>query len=98
TTDIGVLAGKHDNPALQSLLYARHPIILFAHREHPLARHPSVPLERLEGMELLRREAGSTTQATMDAALQEAGVRTRCALEVGSREALREAVARGLGV
>ncbi|MEG2880361.1 MAG: LysR substrate-binding domain-containing protein [Comamonas sp.] len=98
TTDIGVLAGSHDNPALESLLYARHPIILFAHREHPLARHASVPLERLEGMELLRREAGSTTQATMDAALRDAGVRTRCALEVGSREALREAVARGLGV
>ena len=38
------------------------------------------------------------TQAAIDAAWRGAGVRTRCALEVGSREALREAVARGLGV
>jgi DNA-binding transcriptional LysR family regulator len=40
----------------------------------------------------------SVTQAAIDAAWRGAGVRTRCSLEVGSHEALREAVARGLGV
>ncbi|MEI2415387.1 LysR substrate-binding domain-containing protein [Orrella sp. JC864] len=96
--DIGVLAGLHDNAHLQALLYAQHPIILFAHKDHPLARHRCVPLERLQGVELIRREAGSTTQATMDQALRQAGVHTECSLVVGSRESLREAVARGLGV
>ncbi|MNE86700.1 LysR substrate binding domain protein [compost metagenome] len=47
---------------------------------------------------MLRREAGSTTQTSLDATLRSAGVHTPCALEVGSREALREAVAHGLGV
>lgn len=98
TTDIGVLAGQHDNDDLQALLYGRHPIILFAHKDHPLARHESVPISRLDGIELIRREAGSTTQATMDEVLRNAGVHTTCSLEVGSRESLREAVARGLGV
>lgn len=97
-TDIGVLAGLHDSPGLEALLYACHPIILFAHKDHPLARHDSVPIARLQGMQMLRREAGSTTQAAMDATLQAAGVHTPCALEVGSREALREAVAHGLGL
>ncbi len=97
-TDLGVLAGRHDNDALDALLYARHAIILFAHKDHFLARHRSVPLAMLEGVELLRREAGSTTQATLDKALHDAGVRTECALEVGSRESLRESVARGLGL
>lgn len=96
--DIGVLAGRHENHDCEVLPYACHPIILFAPKDHPLARHDSVPIARLEGVELLRREAGSTTQAALDATLQQAGVQTRCALEIGSREALREAVARGLGV
>ena len=96
--DIGVLAGLHQNDDLQALLYAQHPIILFAHRDHPLARHKSVSLQQMDGIELIRREAGSTTQATIDEALRNAGVPTTCSLEVGSRESLREAVARGLGV
>ena len=98
TTDIGVLAGLHNSDHLEAVLYAHHPIILFAHREHPLSRYDQVPLASLAGMELLRREEGSTTQATLDAALAEAKVQTKCALEVGSREMLREAVARGLGI
>jgi len=96
--DIGVLAGLHDNDDLEAVLYACHPIILFAHKDHPLARHESVPITELEGVELIRREAGSTTQATMDSVLREADVQTKCSLEVGSRESLRVAVARGLGV
>lgn len=97
-TDIAVLAGLHANPDLEALRYACHPIILFAHKDHPLARHDSVPIDRLQGVEMLRREAGSTTQTSLDAALRSAGVHTPCALEVGSREALREAVAHGLGL
>jgi aminoethylphosphonate catabolism LysR family transcriptional regulator len=98
TIDIGVLAGLHDNDDLEARLYARHPIILFAPKSHPLARHERIPISALDGVELIRRETGSTTQVTMDEALNAAGVRTSCSLEVGSRESLREAVARGLGV
>ncbi|QTD43894.1 LysR substrate-binding domain-containing protein [Ottowia testudinis] len=98
STDVAVLAGLHDSPGIDALPYARHPIILFAHRDHPLARHAQVSLAALHDVELLRREEGSTTQASLDAALKQAGVRTRSTLTVGSREAMREAVARGLGV
>lgn len=97
-TDIGVLAGQHDSEGLESMLYARHPIILFAHVDHPLARHASVPLQALHNLEMLQRETGSTTRAALDAVLRDAGVTTLTSLEIGSREALREAVARGLGV
>lgn len=97
-TDIAVLAGLHESEGLDAVLYAQHPIVLFAHKDHPLARRASVPLEALHHVELLRREAGSTTRTALEAALAKAGVTPRGSLEVGSREALREAVARGLGV
>jgi DNA-binding transcriptional LysR family regulator len=57
-----------------------------------------VRLEELEGQALLQREPGSTTRAVLDAALQAAGVVPRIAMEIGSREALREAVVRGIGL
>ena len=44
------------------------------------------------------REEGSTTRRVFEQGLQQAGVRIRVALEFGSREAVREAVAQGLGL
>ena len=97
-TDIAVLAGRHDDPALSSVLYARHAVVLFVHHEHPLARRGQVSLQELEGQPLLQREGGSTTRAVMEQALAAAGVVPRVAMEIGSREALREAVVRGMGL
>lgn len=98
TTDIAVLAGLHNDPALCSVRYARHAIVLFAHHKHPLGRYESVPLQALEGQAMLQRERGSTTRLVMERALSEAAVEPRIAMEIGSREALREAVVRGIGL
>lgn len=97
-TDIAVLAGRQDDPGLCAVHYARHAIILFAHHEHPLANRGSVRLEELEGQRLLQREPGSTTRLVLEQALHAAQVKPRIAMEIGSREALREAVVRGLGL
>ena len=98
STDIGVLAGLHEDPGLYAVRYARHPIILFVHYKHPLAGRGTIRLDELEGQALLQREPGSTTRAVLDNALAAAGVVPRIAMEIGSREALREAVVRGLGM
>ncbi|MDE3738758.1 MULTISPECIES: LysR substrate-binding domain-containing protein [Pseudomonas] len=97
-TDIAVLAGLHDDPSLCAVRYARHAIILFARNDHPLARRGTIALEELEGQRLLQREPGSTTRSALEGALGEAGVTPRIAMEIGSREALREAVMRGIGL
>jgi DNA-binding transcriptional LysR family regulator len=46
---------------------------------------------------MVRRESGSMTQKDTGEAFRRAGVRPRFALELGSREALCEAVGAGLG-
>ncbi|MDH4567474.1 LysR family transcriptional regulator [Pseudomonas sp. BN414] len=97
-TDIAVLAGLHEDPGLCAVRYARHAIILFARHDHPLARRDSIALAELEDQPLLQREAGSTTRAALELALAQAGVTPRIAMEIGSREALREAVVRGIGL
>lgn len=98
TTDVAVLAGLHERPELLVREYARHAIILFAHVDHPLSRREQVNIEELNGLPLLLREQGSTTRTSIERALQAAGVKPHTQLEIGSREAIREAVARGLGI
>ncbi|WP_010484541.1 LysR substrate-binding domain-containing protein [Pseudomonas sp. S9] len=96
--EIGVLAGFHDSPAFHSMLYARHPIILFAHHTHALAQRDRVRLEELQGQPMLYREQGSTTRLAFEKVLAERHVTPRMVMEIGSREALREAVVRGIGL
>jgi aminoethylphosphonate catabolism LysR family transcriptional regulator len=97
-TDIAVLAGRHDDPGLCAVHYARHAIILFTNTDHPFANRESVRLAELENQPLLQRETGSTTRLALERALADAGVTPRKAMEIGSREALREAVVRGIGI
>ena len=47
---------------------------------------------------MILREEGSSTRQILEAALAEAGVSPQVVMEIGSREALHEAVAAGLGI
>ena len=101
-TDVAVLAGLYERPELHAREYARHAIILFAHAEHSFARQHAgsraVPITALQGQPLLLREPGSTTRLTLEKALRQADVMPRTGLQIGSREAIREAALRGLGI
>ena len=52
----------------------------------------------MAGQPLIVREAGSTTRRAFDQAMREAGVAPRVVMEIGSRESIREAVAKGIGL
>jgi len=47
---------------------------------------------------MILREQGSTTRKALDDALTKAGVIPRVVMEIGSREAIREAVIKGVGI
>jgi len=96
--DIGVLARFHEAPGFDATPYARHALILFVHLGHPFARRGSVKLEELHQQPLLQRELGSSTRRALDQALRGLDVVPKIVMELGSREALREAAARGIGI
>lgn len=97
-TDVAVLASFTDDARFHALPYADHAVVLFAHRSHPFYQRDSVTLAELDQQPMLMREQGSTTRLALEKALQQAGVKAQVVMEIGSREALREAVARGLGL
>lgn len=98
TCDVGVIAKADANEQYYMQPYASYPVIAFAHRDHPIARRSSITLTELSKEQLLMREPGSTTRRALEEAFRERGLTARIAMEIGSREALREAVARGLGI
>jgi len=97
-TDVAVLAQFTRDARFHSVPYSRHPIMIFVHRTHRFAARKSIRLTDLEGERMILREEGSTTRKALDDALAAAGVKPRIVMEIGSREAIREAVIKGMGI
>ncbi|WP_455372722.1 LysR substrate-binding domain-containing protein [Limibacillus halophilus] len=96
--DVGLMPGPIPDDSLIQLLLKRDRLVAMVARGHPWSQRRSVGLEELAGEALLLREPGSSTRACFEAALEEAGLANERVLEVGSREAVAEGVAAGLGV
>ena len=67
-------------------------------KTHVWAVKQSIQIEELSNETVILREKGSATRAILDRALAESKIKLNRPLEIGSREAIREAVAAGLGV
>jgi LysR family transcriptional regulator, low CO2-responsive transcriptional regulator len=97
-TDVAVLAQYAREPLLHSVSYRSHPVVIFVRSDHRLAGRERIRIEELAEEDLIMREPGSTTRKALEDALRAAGVKPRLAMEIGSREAVREAVIQGLGI
>jgi aminoethylphosphonate catabolism LysR family transcriptional regulator len=97
-SDVAVLAHIDEDARLLTLPYRRHPVAVFMRKEHRLARHKTIKIAALQGEPLIIRERGSTTRRAFDQALAAAKIKPRIVMEIGSREAIREAVIRGIGI
>lgn len=83
---------------LFSLRLGQDPLVLVAHRSHPLANQSRIHLNAIEGHCVLMREQGSYTRQLTEDMLTRAQLKLENVIEIGSREAIREAVLRNIGV
>lgn len=97
-TDVAVLAHIDEDDRLLALPYRRHPVVVFTRRDHPFAGRASIRPAELQGQRMIVREKGSTTRRAFEEAMRAAGVAPHIVMEIGSREAIREAVIHGLGI
>ncbi|MFO0589189.1 MAG: LysR substrate-binding domain-containing protein [Polyangiaceae bacterium] len=98
STDVAVSAEVAADARLYTMPCARYGIVAIVGRSHPWARRRRIAIEELDGAKMVLREPESVTRRTLDAALVKVGVKPKIVMEIGSREAVREAVAAGLGV
>lgn len=96
--DVAIAANVKSDSRIFALPFRQDHFIAFVDRAHPWARRRSVKLAELAGQRLLLREPTSNTRQTFDAAVAKSNIVLGEILEIGSREAIKEAVAAGLGV
>jgi len=97
-TDVAVLAHVDPDPRLVAIPYRRHRVVVMCPADHAFARRRGLRAREMAGQRLIVREAGSTTRRAFDQAMREAGVAPQVVMEIGSRESIREAVAKGIGL
>jgi len=83
---------------LHTLPFLDNPLVVIGPLDHPWAARRRVPVTRLAEEALVLREAGSGTRAAAMAHLQARGLRVEPRLTLGSNEAVKHAVAAGLGL
>ncbi|WP_027135726.1 LysR substrate-binding domain-containing protein [Geminicoccus roseus] len=96
--DAGVATLTEPAADLTRLRLESDRVVLLLPAGHPWAARGPVGIEAMNGVPVVAREEGSATFRLFAAACAEAGVRPELALRLGSREAMREAVATGFGV
>jgi DNA-binding transcriptional LysR family regulator len=99
--NLGLVGRKTDKPHLEFRYLASDRMVLVVPKGHPLSRRKKVSLKQLAGYPLVLREAGSGLRHCFVKSLERAGkslANLRIALELGSNEAIKEAVLRGIGV
>lgn len=97
-TDVAAIADRVEDPRLFAVAAARSHQVVVVAQGHPWAGRDGVTLRDLEGAPMVMREEGSVTRRAIEAALEGAGVAPEVVMELGSREAVQEAVAAGIGV
>jgi len=84
--------GIHITPFLSN------PLVVLAPTNHRLANEKHIPLTELANEHFLMRETGCGTIMTLDQLMTEHGFRFKSSMELGSNEAIKQAVIGGLGI
>ncbi|HZZ80004.1 MAG TPA: LysR substrate-binding domain-containing protein [Gemmataceae bacterium] len=95
---LGLVGGKKDSPHLEFRSLGRDELALVVASKHPLAHRKRIPLAKLSEVPLILREAGSGSRWCLEQALAAVGKSLRdlrISLELGSNEAIKEALQRG---
>ena len=97
-SDIGILPIEEIDTRLHSVPFGENRIVLLVRDDHAWAALDKIDICDLEGERFVLREEGSATRYAFEHALAQNNVTIRPVLAIGSREAVREAAANGLGV
>lgn len=97
-TDVAIVSEVECGPELEVISLRRQRVIALVPADHVLATKSSICLAELAGQDMVTREEESVTRQTFEKALASRQVVPVNALEVGSREAVWEAVAEGHGI
>lgn len=96
--DLGIMGRPPASMEAEAVSFAPHPLVIIANAGHPLARRKRITIEELAAETMIVREAGSGTRTAMESFFREHAIEPRIDMEMGSNEAIKQAVVAGLGI
>ena len=98
---VGLVGGKSKSPHLEFRTFGCDNMVLAVPARHALAKRKQISLDQFCRLPLIVREAGSGSRWCLEEALARAGKSMkdlRIVLEMGSNEAIKEAILRDMGL
>lgn len=96
--DLYIMGQPPEGIDLQAEQFLSNPLVPLASRDHPLANQRRVSLKRFLDEPFILREPGSGTRIALERLLEAHQLKPRIRMELGSNEAIKQAIAGGLGV
>ncbi|MGA1623201.1 MAG: LysR substrate-binding domain-containing protein [Synechocystis sp.] len=96
--DLYIVSEPPEEIDLVSQPFLDNPLVVIARQDHPLAGQAHVPIKALNNQAFIMREPGSGTRQAVQSLLNKHQVEVRVRLELGSNEAIKQAIAGGMGI
>jgi LysR family transcriptional regulator, low CO2-responsive transcriptional regulator len=96
--DLYILGQPPEELDVVAEAFLENMLVVIAPANHPLAKKKRIPLERLAKEPFLLREPGSGTRIATERVFGELGLKIKMRMELGSNEAIKQAVIGGLGI
>ena len=96
--DLYILSQVPTDIDLNAHQFLENPLVVLANRNHPLAQQTSISLEKLNGEAFIMRESGSGTRTAVENLFAQQDISVKVKLELGSNEAIKQAIVGGLGI
>ena len=96
--DLYIVSHPHKDIDLLSQPFLDNPLVVVANRDHLLANKKNINIQSLNNEPFIMREKGSGTRDAVLDLFEQHQISVRVRLELGSNEAIKQAIAGGLGI
>lgn len=96
--DLYILSQLPEDSDAQCDPFMENPLVVLAPRNHPLAQEKNIPLSRIAEEPFIMREPGSGTRKAVQKLFDSHGLPMKVKLDLGSNEAIKQAIAGGMGL
>ncbi|WP_246844468.1 LysR substrate-binding domain-containing protein, partial [Hydrocoleum sp. CS-953] len=96
--DLYILSQPPEDILLRNEYLMDNPLVVVANKNHPLAGKRNIPIKSLNNEAFIMRENGSGTRQAVQQLFGRHKVVVKVRLELGSNEAIKQAIAGGLGI
>ena len=96
--DLYIVSNPHKDIDLKSQPFLNNPLVVVARKDHPLAQKSNLNIQELNDLPFIMREQGSGTRDAILELFAEHNISVKVKLELGSNEAIKQAISGGLGI